>query len=172
MLGDSININNFCCNPVVLEKKKNPVGIAFLGGPICTTKGSAWAMPKMKNNFFFLFFRNNKSRSSAFRNFNLTKYHMFWLSSESFSTMCDIFFIKKAHVQLKQLWSSVPVLVSGLSMNILHTGNKSPMQRHFLKNSAGDLLPTLRFLGRLYNFCFSAIIFSLIKVTMIYRRAT
>ena len=134
MLGDSININNFCCNPVVLEKKKkNPVGIAFLGGPNLYYKGVSMSHAQNEEQFFFLFFRNNKSRSSAFRNFNLTKYHMFWLSSESFSTMCDIFFIKKAHVQLKQLWSSVPVLVSGLSMNILHTGNKSPMQRHFFK---------------------------------------
>ena len=52
MLGDSININNFCCNPVVLKKKLvNPLKTAF-SGPIYTTKGSAWATPKMKNNFF------------------------------------------------------------------------------------------------------------------------
>ena len=46
-------------------------------------------------------------------------------------------------------------------MNILHTVNKSPMQKGFLKNSKGDLLPTLRFLGGLYDFCDFAIIFSL-----------
>ena len=39
--------------------------IVFLG-PICPKKGWLWAMPKMKNN---LFGRNNKSRSSLFRNF-------------------------------------------------------------------------------------------------------
>ena len=41
---------------------------------------------------------------------------------------------------------------SGISMNILHTGNKLPMERGFSKNGAGDLLPALRFLGGLYNF--------------------
>ena len=51
MLGDSININNFCCNPVVMKKKMvKPLKIVFLG-PICTTKRSAWATPKTKNNF-------------------------------------------------------------------------------------------------------------------------
>ena len=34
----------------------------------------------------------------------------------------------------------------GLSMNILHAGDKSPVQRVFFKSSAGD------FLGGLYNF--------------------
>ena len=38
-------------------------------------------------------------------------------------------------------------------MNILGAGDKLPMQRDFFKNSLGDLLPVLRFLGRLYNFC-------------------
>ena len=41
----------------------------------------------------------------------------------------------------------------GLSMNFLRGGNKSPAQKGFFKNSAGDLLPALRFLGRLGNFC-------------------
>ena len=51
---------------------------------------------------------------------------------------------------------------SGLSMNILRVGDQSPVQRGFFKNSAGDLLPALRFLGGLYNFCNFAIIFSLL----------
>ena len=54
-------------------------------------------------------------------------------------------------------------------MNILRTGDKSPVQRGFSTNSAGDLLPTLGFLGRLYNFCNFVIIFSLLYVTMICR---
>ena len=58
---------------------------------------------------------------------------------------------------------------AGPSMNILHTGDKLPVQRGFFTNSSGDLLPTLGFLGRLYNFCNLVIIFSLIKVTMICR---
>ena len=46
-------------------------------------------------------------------------------------------------------------------MNNLHVSNKSPVQRSFYKNSMGDLLPALRFLGELYNFCNFVIIFSL-----------
>ena len=42
---------------------------------------------------------------------------------------------------------------SDLSMNILREGDKSPAQRGFFKISAGDLLPALRFLGGLCNFC-------------------
>ena len=59
-----------------------------------------------------------------------------------------------------------------LSMNILHAGNILPVQRGFLKNSANDLLPALRFLGKLYNFCSFVITFSLMQVTMICRRVT
>ena len=38
-------------------------------------------------------------------------------------------------------------------MNISSAGDKSPVQRGFSKIGAGDLLPALRFLGELYNFC-------------------
>ena len=48
-------------------------------------------------------------------------------------------------------------------MNILHAGNKSPMQRGFFTISTGDLLLALGFLGGLYNFCNFVIIFSLMK---------
>ena len=34
-------------------------------------------------------------------------------------------------------------------MNILHAGDKSPMQRGFFTNSVGDLLSTLGFVGGL-----------------------
>ena len=50
---------------------------------------------------------------------------------------------------------------TSLLLNILNTDNKSPVQMSFLKKSSGKLLPTLRFLGRLYNFCTSVIMFSL-----------
>ena len=46
-----------------------------------------------------------------------------------------------------------PPVNSGLSMNILRAGDKSPVQRGFFKNSAGDLLPAIRFLAGLCNFC-------------------
>ena len=54
-------------------------------------------------------------------------------------------------------------------MNILHKGNKSPMQRGFSTNSMGDLLLVLGFLGGLYNFCNFVVIFFLVYVTMICR---
>ena len=38
-------------------------------------------------------------------------------------------------------------------MNILCAGDKLPVQRGFFKNGTDDLLPALRFLGGLYNFC-------------------
>ena len=50
---------------------------------------------------------------------------------------------------------------TGLSVNILRAGDKSPVQERFLKTSVGDLLPALRFLGGFYNFCNFVIILSL-----------
>ena len=38
---------------------------------------------------------------------------------------------------------------------------------NFFTNSAGDLLPTLEFLGGLYDFCNLVIIFSLMYITVI-----
>ena len=55
----------------------------------------------------------------------------------------------------------------GLSINILHAGDKSLVKRGFFKQSTGYLLPVLRFLGGLYYFCNFVIIFSLMQVTMI-----
>ena len=49
----------------------------------------------------------------------------------------------------------------GLSMNILCAGNKVTMQSGLFKDSPDNLLPTLRFLGTLYNFHNSVNIFSL-----------
>ena len=53
-------------------------------------------------------------------------------------------------------------MLPGLSINILRVGDKSPVQRGFFENSAGDVLLALRFLGGLYNFCNFVIVFSLI----------
>ena len=94
MSGDSININNLCCNPAVLKKKKL-LKIAFLG-PISTKKGHYGPHPKWKIIFFC---KSNNSRSLAPRNL----FHqniMFWLSSyESFSVLSDVFCQKKCHFQ-------------------------------------------------------------------------
>ena len=46
MLGDSMNINNFNWNPVVLKKKK------LEPGPTCAKMGSLCTTPKTKNFFF------------------------------------------------------------------------------------------------------------------------
>ena len=46
-------------------------------------------------------------------------------------------------------------------MKILCAGYKLPMQRGFFTDSMGHLLPTLGFLGGLYNFCNFVIIFFL-----------
>ena len=51
-------------------------------------------------------------------------------------------------------------------MNILRTGDKSPVQRGFFTNSTGNLLPTLEFLGGLNNFCNFVIIFIYARYTM------
>ena len=59
------------------------------------------------------------------------------------------------------LYKQFHFLDSGRSMNILRVGNKWPMERGFFTNSAGNLLPTLGFLGGLYNFSNFVIIFSL-----------
>ena len=64
--------------------------------------------------------------------------------------------VTQFRVNIKSVWH-----IAGLSMNILHVGIKSPVQRGFFTNGAGDLLPSLGFLGRLYNFCNFVIIFPL-----------
>ena len=66
MLGDSINMNNLCCNPAVLKKKlvKRLKNCSFW--PNLHERGPYRSRPKWKTNFFF---RYNKIRSSGFRNF-------------------------------------------------------------------------------------------------------
>ena len=65
----------------------------------------------------------------------------------------------------------IEIANSGLSTNILRTGNKSPVQRGFFKNRMGNLLPALRFLGGMYNFC-NFVIFFLMQGMMMCRRVT
>ena len=56
----------------------------------------------------------------------------------------------------------IHIYISGLSINILHAGDKLPVERGFFTNSMVDLLPALGFLGGIYNFCNFVIIFSFI----------
>ena len=55
-------------------------------------------------------------------------------------------------IQIQKLKSDQIFLVAGLSVIIVHAGDKLSMPRGFFTNSSGDLLPALGFLGGLYNF--------------------
>ena len=91
--ADFINLNNLCCNPVVLRKIGKPLKSCFLG-PNCTEKGSWW--DKMKNIFFK---QNYLQQIICFQKiFILSKYHMFWLSYESFSILSNVFQCSKVHL--------------------------------------------------------------------------
>ena len=73
-----------------------------------------------------------------------------------------ILFSKESKTKLKKLLTNLLYLeYSGLWINILCAGHKSLVQECFFKNSAADLLPALRFLDGLYNFCNFVIILSL-----------
>ena len=71
-----------------------------------------------------------------------------------------VFFEKKGTKTFATHYS-IPFLGAGLLMNILRVGDKLPVQQGFLTNSTGNLLPNLKLLGGLYNFCNLAIIFGL-----------
>ena len=89
MLGDSININNLCCNPVALKKKLvKPLKNCFFRPNLHKKVVIMGHTQNEKKKFFS---RNNKTRSSAFRNFILSKYHMFWPSYQSFSILSYVF---------------------------------------------------------------------------------
>ena len=94
---DSIDISSFCCNPVVLKKIGKTSKNCFFQAQFALQRGQHGSHSKWKTIFFD---RNNKSRSSAFRNF-LSKDNLFWLSYKSFSILCDVFFIKKGSFPAK-----------------------------------------------------------------------
>ena len=53
MLGDSININNSCCNPVVLKKKLvKPLKNCFFCAQFAQTRGHYGPCPVWKAIFF------------------------------------------------------------------------------------------------------------------------
>ena len=64
-------------------------------------------------------------------------------------------------IQIQKVNSDQIFLVAGLSVIIVHAGDKLSVPRGFFTNSAGNLLPALGCLGGLYNFCNFVIIFSL-----------
>ena len=78
VLGDSININNFNCNPVILKIfLLKPLKIAIFGDNLRKKKGSLWATPKPNRIFLYKW---QKQIVSFLKLFILSKYHMFWLS--------------------------------------------------------------------------------------------
>ena len=69
---DSINIDSLCCNPVVLKK------ILVKFWPM--HKKGVLHMAHGQNEKQFFFAEITKADHQPFRNFILSKYHMFWLS--------------------------------------------------------------------------------------------
>ena len=90
MLENSININNFNWNPIVLKKKTllKPLKITIFW-PNLHKNVSPWATPKTENNFFAGIIKHHISFQKL-----LSKYHMFWLSYEYFSLLRDVFLLK------------------------------------------------------------------------------
>ena len=102
-----------------------------------------------------LLFKNAWEKSTT-KNFHCVS--LFCVLSKVFEKLLNNRFVN--YLQKCDLLSDFQYGFTGLSINILHVGDKSPMQRGFFNNSAGDLLPTSSFLGGLYNFCIF-VIFSL-----------
>ena len=94
---------------------------------------------------------DSKSESYNFMSY-LKNYAQFFIGNNQWNIQAPM----KTFLQHSEKKS---IIVTGLSVNILCTGDKSPMQRGFFTNSVGDLLPALGFLGRLYNFLNFVIIF-------------
>ena len=70
MLGYSINVNNLCCNKVVLKKKVKPLKIAIFGINLCK-KGVRMGHTQDETQIILVELTDNKkSRSSASKNLN------------------------------------------------------------------------------------------------------
>ena len=97
-LGCSIDISYSSCNPAVLKKLLKPLEFATSGLNLYRKKGlSVWATPKTKQIF---------SETSK------ADHNIFCQNSESFSVLCDVFFLlKKGHnwQLIKQLLQQIIV---------------------------------------------------------------
>ena len=102
MLGNTININNLCCNPAALKKGlKNLLKIVFLY-PICTEKGSIWATSKVKKHFLAEITKADHQLSESFYLIKIS-YALTELWILFYLEWC--FLLKKYHFQQKQLWT-------------------------------------------------------------------
>ena len=103
ILRDSININNFNCNPVVLKKKIGKTSKScYFWAQLAHKKGVSMAHAKEQKEMC----RNNKSRSSAFKNILFYKYIIVLAVLWIFSWVVWWFLAKKGHFQLKLLWDT------------------------------------------------------------------
>ena len=123
------------------KKLVKPFKNCFLG-PICTKRGSLLATPKSKNIFFG---RNNKSRSSAFRNF------LFYQNIICFDWVMNLFlswvmlFVKKVSFPAK-------IAVGELGVLLYSRQNVSDlMLKKELLLLITELVVILKYLDRLYD---------------------
>ena len=114
MLGDSVNINSLCCNPVVLKNKIGKTSKNCFFGPNFHKKGVIMNHAQNEKRLFLAEITNPNHQLSETFNFLKISY-IFLLSYESFSILSDSF-CGKCHSQLKQLWMSLL-----LTLNIFHT---------------------------------------------------
>ena len=125
MLGDSININNLCCNSAVLKKKlAKPLKNCFLG-PICTKKGLLWATLTIINFFLTEITKADHQLSENFYFIKLS-YVLNELWIFFYREWCSL--SEKYHFQLKQLcWNSTCVLQKIKFDSLVHLILKCPL---------------------------------------------
>ena len=131
-----------------------------------------WNFGVSKNWSTALFFDLARKVLIIFSRNDLQRFDVSWARSSCSFTNCQQYLTVMFLILKTANCKSYFITDTDLSMNILHAGNILPVQRGFFKNSASDLLPALRFLGRLHNFYSFVITFSLMQVTMICRRVT
>ena len=90
MLGDSVNINNFNCNPVVLKKiAKTSKNYNFLAQFV--QKWANGPRPKTENIFFSVIKKTDHKLSKTFY---FIKISYVLADYECFSIVCDVFLLK------------------------------------------------------------------------------
>ena len=80
---------------------------------------------------------------------------------DNYWCICFISFIRGVG-NVKAIFINECDCSTGYSINILHMGKKSLMQRASFKDSAGNFLPAVRFPTKLNNFCIFVIFFNVI----------
>ena len=109
---------------------------------------------KRHNSFHFEFVLRGLScnHANAVPSLLLQFFSLVILFSKEYMSSCNFPFVFYTPQESPDFPAFFIPCNPGPSMNILNVGDKLPVQRGFLTNSAGDLLPALGFLGGLYNF--------------------